>query len=34
VRSGFVDTGAVPSTLQAELQTDDASDKGKKGKSK
>lgn len=34
VRSGFVDSGAVPSALQAELQTDDSGDKGKKGKSK
>jgi peptidyl-prolyl cis-trans isomerase SurA len=34
VKSGFVDTGAVPSALQAELQTDDSGDKGKKGKNK
>ncbi|MFN8006478.1 MAG: peptidylprolyl isomerase [Terriglobia bacterium] len=34
VRSGFVDSGAVPSLLQAELQSEDSGEKGKKGKSK
>jgi peptidyl-prolyl cis-trans isomerase SurA len=34
VRSGFVDAGAVPSALQAELQSDDSGEKGKKGKNK
>jgi peptidyl-prolyl cis-trans isomerase SurA len=34
LKAGYVDTGAVPSVLQAELQTDDSGDKGKKGKSK
>ena len=34
VKAGYVDTGAVPSSLQAELQTDESGDKGKKGKNK
>ncbi len=34
VKSGFVDAGAVPSVLQAELQNEDSGDKGKKGKNK
>ena len=34
VKSGYVDAGAVPSVLQAELQTEDSGDKGKKSKNK
>jgi peptidyl-prolyl cis-trans isomerase SurA len=34
VKSGYVDAGAVPSVLQAELQTEDSGDKGKKSTNK